>query len=107
MYHLYRLYHCYGLPYIWAFGVIHTVKQKCIKGVILRRKSLKDRFDSRGFSVSKYAKAYGLDRVILSYVLNGSKEIKGTNRTKSGSTRKVFAQLKKDGIWIGPLPWER
>lgn len=68
--------------------------------------TLRERFDARCLAVNKYARAHKLSQPILSRVLSGDEEIKGTNRSRSGTTRKVFAQLKKDGIWIGPLPWE-
>ncbi len=67
---------------------------------------LRERFDARGFGVSKYAKAHSLSQPILSNVLNSADETTGTNRSRSGVTRKVYAQLKKDEVWIGALPWE-
>ena len=68
--------------------------------------TLRERFDCRGLGVSKYAKAYKLSQPILSNVLNGKEEITGLRRTKKGTVRKIFSQLKKDGIYIGSLPWE-
>jgi len=71
-----------------------------------RDMTLKERFDSRGFGVSKYAKVHGLSQPILSNVLKGDALTKGTRRTRVGVTKKVYLQLKKDDIWIGKLPWE-
>ncbi|WP_222718446.1 hypothetical protein [Aliarcobacter vitoriensis] len=66
-------------------------------------KTLKERFDDRGFAVKKYATAYGVNQAILSLVLNGT--LVGKNNI-NGDTRKIIAQLKKDSVWIGKLPWE-
>ncbi len=71
-----------------------------------KKMSLRERFDRRGFAVNKYAKAYGLSQPVLSNVLNGDKETTGRRRTRAGTTKKVYAQLKSDGVWIGALPWE-
>lgn len=68
--------------------------------------SLRERFDMRGYAVNKYARAHGLSQPILSNVLNGKKDTTGTHRSRKGATRRVYAQLKKDGVWIGALPWE-
>ncbi len=76
--------------------------------------TLKERFDSRGFSPMAYAKAYSKSknkndvnttRITLNRVLSGA--IAGVKQSESGVTRKLIAQLKKDGVWIGPLPWEK
>lgn len=72
----------------------------------VRGKTLRERFDAKGFGVVKYARAHGLSRVILSNVLSEREDTAGTRRTQRGETRKVYAQLKKDGVWIGALPWE-
>ena len=66
--------------------------------------TLRERFDSRGFAVNKYAKAYGVNHSILSQVLDGV--YSGRNINENGSTRRIIAQLKKDRVWIGKLPWE-
>ena len=65
---------------------------------------LRIRFDQTGRSVAKYARAYELDKTTLSKVL--SRELTGVRR-REGNTKKCIMQLKKDGIWIDPLPWER
>lgn len=70
----------------------------------LKEMSLRERFDSRGFGVNSYAAAYGVGHSILSQVLSGV--YSGKNSTENGKTRRIIAQLKKDKIWIGPLPWE-
>jgi len=76
--------------------------------------TLKERFDSRGFSPMAYAKAYGKSknkndvdttRITLNRILSGNGT--GTKQSENGVTRKLIAQLKKDGVWIGPLPWEK
>ena len=70
----------------------------------LKNMTLKERFDSRGFGVNSYAKAYGVGHSILSQVLSGV--YSGKNSTENGKTRRIISQLKKDKVWIGPLPWE-
>jgi len=67
-------------------------------------KSLRERFDAKGYGVCKYAKAHKLSQPRLSEVLD--EKVKGTNRSRVGAVRKVYAQLKKDGIYVGALPWE-
>ena len=67
------------------------------------RETLRERFDRRGFGVNKYAKAYGLHSSTLSRVL--TEELTGKNAS-GGAVRKVIAQLKKDEVYIGKLPWE-
>ncbi|MCG3698848.1 hypothetical protein L5F42_03225 [Aliarcobacter butzleri] len=69
----------------------------------LKNMTLKERFDNRGFAVKKYATAYGISHTILSMVLSGERN--GRNNI-NGDTRKIIAQLKKDKVWIGKLPWE-
>ena len=66
--------------------------------------SLKERFDSRGFAVTAYARAYGVSHSVLSLVLNGV--YNGKYEGRGGDTRRIIAQLKKDKIWVGKLPWE-
>lgn len=65
--------------------------------------TLKERFDSRGFAVKKYATAYGVSHTILSMVLS---EVRNGKYNINGDTRKIIAQLKQDKVWIGKLPWE-
>lgn len=67
---------------------------------------LRERFDKKGFGVSRYADAHGLCQPILSNVLNQKSRAKGTNRSRLGRTKRVYEQLKEDGVWVGPLPWE-
>jgi len=72
-----------------------------------KKMTLKERFDSRGFGVSSYARAYGVSHTILSLVLKGTYNGKHQNtKANGGATRKIIAQLKQDKIWIGKLPWE-
>ncbi len=68
--------------------------------------TLREKFDSKGFGVTKYARAHKLSQPILSNILNGKGETTGTNKSRLGKTRLIYRQLKKDGIWIGALPWE-
>ena len=72
----------------------------------LRDMSLRERFDSRGFSPQSYAKAYGVSRAVLYDVFAGVITGKKDSSNKSGDARKIIAQLKKDKVWIGKLPWE-
>jgi hypothetical protein len=71
--------------------------------------TLRERFDARGFSPAAYAKAYGVERVVLYGIFSG--RVTGVKKSHkkdstSGDVRRVIAQLKKDKVWIGKLPWE-
>jgi hypothetical protein len=67
---------------------------------------LRDRFDKRGFSPQSYSKAYKVDRRTLYDVFSGKATgIKNSDK-KTGDVRNILVQLKKDGVWIGRLPWE-
>lgn len=68
-------------------------------------KNMRKRFETSGRSVTLYARAKGLQLTALQRVLNG--EATGERVREEGQTRKVFAHLKADGIYIGTLPWER
>ena len=69
-----------------------------------RELSLRERFKRKGFGVVSYARAHNLSQPILSYVLDGKGGV--TGKRSSGAVRKVYARLKADGVWVGPLPWE-
>jgi len=69
--------------------------------------TLKERFDSRGFSPTAYAKAYGISRSSLYDIFNGDSTGEKNSENKAGDVRRAIAQLKKDKVWIGPLPWEK
>jgi|GEM_PF-3274377 len=69
--------------------------------------TLRERFDARGFSPMAYAKAYGVDRSTLYDVFKGISTGTKISNKKSGDVRKIISQLKKDEIWIGPLPWKK
>lgn len=66
---------------------------------------LRERFDKKGFGVSKYAKAHDINHVTLSLVL--SEKLTGKNASKDGKVRRIFMLLKGDGVYIGRLPWEK
>jgi len=68
--------------------------------------TLKERFDARGFSIQKYATAYGVSRQTIYDVFSGKATGKKDSSKKTGDVRRIIAQLKNDNIWIGPLPWE-
>lgn len=68
--------------------------------------TLRERFDSRGFSPQSYARAYGVSKSTLYDVFSGAITGKKDSSNKSGDARKIIAQLKKDKVWIGKLPWE-
>lgn len=72
----------------------------------LKEMTLRERFDSRGFSPQAYAKAYKVDRSTLYDVFAGKATGKHSSTPKGGDVRRIIAQLKKDKVWIGPLPWE-
>lgn len=69
--------------------------------------TLRERFDSRGFGVTPYAKAYGVNRQTLYDIFDGTSTGAKNSDKKSGNVRRIIAQLKKDKVWIGPLPWEK
>ncbi|PLY08377.1 MAG: hypothetical protein C0625_01965 [Arcobacter sp.] len=71
----------------------------------IRDMTLKERFDRRGFGVTAYARAYGVDASILSKVLQG--QFDGSKGHRGGKTRIIILQLKNDKVWIGKLPWEK
>jgi len=78
-------------------------KEDKYKNIVTR---IRYEFDKRGFSPMSYSKAFDLCRSSLTKVLNG--ELTGEKMTpRSGAARKVVAQLKKDKVWIGKLPWEK
>lgn len=58
-------------------------------------RTLKERFQDKGFSAHVYAKAYDLDRGLLYHVLEGR-----TNGKKKGKSRDCVDQLRKDGVWL-------
>ena len=70
----------------------------------MKKETIRERFDRRGFGVNKYARANGLERTTLSKVLSGV--LSGKHDSDKGNTRKVIATLKRDGVWVGRLPWE-
>jgi hypothetical protein len=72
----------------------------------LRDMTLRERFDSRGFSPQAYAKAHDVDRSTLYDVFNGTVTGKKSSSNKSGDAKRIIAQLKQDKVWIGKLPWE-
>lgn len=72
----------------------------------LKQMSLRERFDARGFSPQAYAKAFSVDKSVLYDVFAGRATGKKDSSKKSGSVQRIIAQLKKDKVWIGPLPWE-
>lgn len=73
----------------------------------IREMTLRERFDSRGFSPMAYAKAYSIRRDTLYDIFSGVSTGKKDSSKKSGDVRRAIAQLKKDKVWIGPLPWEK
>lgn len=67
---------------------------------------MRERFDKKGFGVSKYARAHNINHATLSLILSGT--LTGKNLPcKSGEVRRAFMQLKSDGVYIGALPWEK
>lgn len=64
----------------------------------MKVESLRDRFDKRGFAVNKYARAYGVNPAILTQVLDGN--LNGKQNIDS-SVRKIIAQLRNDGVFVG------
>jgi hypothetical protein len=66
--------------------------------------NLRDRFNKKGFSPTAYSRAKNIHIDTLLKILRGA--LTGEKETKKGVTRRVIALLKKDGVWIGKLPWE-
>ena len=72
----------------------------------IKNMTLRERFEAKCLSVTKYAKKNKLSRPMLSDILNEKSKTTAKRRTKKGSARKIYAQLKSDNIYIGALPWE-
>ena len=72
---------------------------------IIEKTEMRKRFDSRGFGVNSYAKAYGVSHPILSKVLDG--KLNGSKIKPDGKVRVLMMQLKKDGVIRSKLAWEK
>lgn len=67
--------------------------------------ALRARFDNRCLHDGKYIEKYELDKTSFSKLMN--RRVTGTKlKVAETTTGKIIVQLKKDGIWSGPLPWE-
>jgi hypothetical protein len=67
--------------------------------------ALRARFDNRCLHDGKYIEKYNLDKTSFSKLMK--RRVTGTNlKVADTTTGKIIVQLKKDGIWSGPLPWE-
>lgn len=67
---------------------------------------LRARFEKRCLDDGKYRKKYNLDKTTFSKLMN--RRVTGAKVKNSDTkTGKIIVQLKKDGIWSGPLPWEK
>ena len=58
--------------------------------------TLRDKFDSRGFGIKKYAKKIGVSHTTLSLFLDGKLRIK--NKKRAPKYRKMVEALVKDGV---------
>jgi hypothetical protein len=67
-----------------------------------KEQTMRERFDSSGRSVVKYANAHGLSHHTVSRVLDGIY----TGKRRDKNVVKVIEQLHADSIWIEPLPWD-
>lgn len=65
---------------------------------------MRKRFENKGFSIVNYARAHGINRSILSLVLDGVFD--GRRNRKESQVRRAILQLKADGIWDKPISWE-
>lgn len=93
-----------------SFFKKYNIKESSVESIYITEgesvinRNIRERFDSMGYGVNKYARVNGLEQSTLSRVLDG--KLTGTRESVRGNTRKVIATLKRDGIWIGRLPWE-
>ncbi len=59
-----------------------------------KKRTLKERFQDKGFSVTAYASSRNLDRSILYKVLDGY-----VNGKKTGKSKQCVEQLRIDDVW--------
>lgn len=65
---------------------------------------IRARFDALLFDDGKYVKKHKLDKTTFSKLMN--KRVTGKNvKDENSTTGKIIAQLKKDCVWAGDLPW--
>lgn len=66
---------------------------------------LRARFDRKCLADGKYIAKHELDKTTFSKLLN--RRVTGAKvKDPESKTGKIISQLKKDGIWLGELPWE-
>jgi hypothetical protein len=88
-------------------GIMEEKKKEVNRNFIKTdgKTALRKMFEKKKYTVKAYARACGVkSHSILSEILNGNFD--GSKGHRSGSTRRLIAELKKDGVWIGTLPWE-
>lgn len=67
---------------------------------------IRARFDALLFDDGKYVKKHNLDKTTFSKLMN--RRVTGKNvKDENSTTGKIIAQLKKDGVWVGELPWTK
>ncbi|PLY04366.1 MAG: hypothetical protein C0625_16960 [Arcobacter sp.] len=67
--------------------------------------ALRARFDSKCLDDTKYRKKHNLEKSTFSKLM--ARRVNGLKvRDFEGNTARIIKQLKKDGVWVGSLPWE-
>jgi hypothetical protein len=65
---------------------------------------LRERFEGAGYSVSKYAKKARVSPALVVKVIDG--EYRVADWRRAAKYRRLMNQLKRDGVFVGRLPWE-
>jgi hypothetical protein len=69
---------------------------------------LKQRFLAKGYSPTNWCKAFSFDTRMLYELFEG--KITRTTLDPTGAITKrqaLIIKLKEQGVWTGPLPWEK
>ena len=70
--------------------------------------ALRYRFSKiKTLSDKDYIEKYNLEKTTFSKLMRVNARVNGAKiRDLEGNTARIIKQLKKDGVWSGPLPWE-
>ncbi len=56
---------------------------------------------------TEWLKKHKLEKTTLTKLLSKNARVNGSKiRDLEGNTARIIKQLKKDGVWVGSLPWE-